>query len=187
MNKLIIFIIIIGLILIGCSKETKYEINGFQFESVAKDYHQITLTAEKDNVKSVYKANIREDPRTLKEISVESGIKEKILNANQIYITMNPNANYSSKVTIAGIEIKKFISNPLLWGKNASAAFSEEYEGREFQIKGCEENENETVILLRTGDKDKIYYDKCVIVQGKDENGMIRSADRLVLSLLGVY
>ena len=100
---------------------------------------------------------------------------------------MNPNLNYSNKVTLAGIEIKKFIANPLLWNKSASAAFTEPHEGMEFQIKGCEEGNNETVILLKTGEEDKIYYGDCVIVQGKDEKGMIRSADRLILSLLGVY
>ncbi len=185
--KKLIFILVISLILVSC-KETKYELNGFQVENLGPNYNQITINVEKDKIKSLYNVNIRYDPKELEVINVDKSIKDKIVNSNQIYITMDPNANYSSKVTMAGLEIKKFISNPFLWNKNSSAAFTEKYKDNEFLIKKCEEsNDKEVVILLQTGDKDKVYFDKCVIVEGKDEDGMIRSADRLVLDLIGVF
>ena len=185
--KKLIFILVISLILISC-KETKYELNGFQVEKLGPNYYQITINVEKDGVKSLYNVNVRYDPRELEIINIDKGIKDKLVDSNQVYITMNPNANYSSKVTMAGLEIKKFISNPFLWNKNASAAFTEEYQDNEFLIKKCEEsNDKEVVILLQTGSENIVYFDKCVIVEGKDEEGMIRSADRLVLDLIGVF
>jgi len=187
-KKILILILILSVILISC-KEKKYEINGFEVEKMDDNYYRIKLNVEKDMVRSIYYTNVRYDPKELKDINVDKDIKSKVLNSNQLYLVMNPNANYSGKVTIAALEIKKFVSNPLLWNKNASAAFTEPYNGIEnFKIKKCDESDiNETVILFKTGDEDKVYFDNCIIVQGKDEEGMIRSADRLVLSLIGVY
>lgn len=185
--KKLIFILVISLILVSC-KETKYELNGFQVENLGPNYYRITINVEKEKVRSLYNVNIRHDPKELEVINVEKGIKDKLLNSNQIYIAMNPNANYSSKVTMAGLEIKKFISNPFLWNKNASAAFTEPYQDKEFLIKKCDEsNDKDVVILLQTGDEDRVYFNKCVVVEGKDEDGMIKSADRLVLDLIGVF
>ena len=187
-KKILVLILVLSLILISCGKTVKYELNGFEIEKLAESYYRIRLNVEKENVRSVYYSNIRYDPKELGIINVGGDVKDKILKANEIFIAMNPNANYTGKVTAAGLEIKKFISNPFLWNKTASAAFTEKFKDMGFKIKRCEDsNETTTVILLKTGDNDKVYYDKCVIVQGKDEEGMIRSADRLVLNLLGVY
>src|SRR3989338_8295013 len=85
--KKLIFILVISLILISC-KETRYELNGFQVEKLGPNYYQLTINVEKSGVKSLYNVNIRYDPKELKIINIDKGIKDKLVDSNQVSLQL---------------------------------------------------------------------------------------------------
>ncbi|MDP3916724.1 MAG: hypothetical protein Q8Q42_00360 [Nanoarchaeota archaeon] len=140
--------------------------------------------------------NLRNDPRELEDIPIDiDKVKNMIIGKSQIYITINATANLTGRTTIAAKEIDYFIDNPYLYDIPVNSAFlaptTEAGPKIDKQvIKTCEDsNENVTVIWLRLGDETAVFEeDGCVIVQGKtpDEMEIIRAADRLYLTMMGI-
>ena len=57
-----------------------------------------------------------------------------------------------------------------------------------YTIKTCDDSKDKvSVILLELANKTEVMVkDKCIIIKGETEEDLIRAADRLVLTLLGV-
>ncbi|MBT4174868.1 hypothetical protein HOE07_04285 [archaeon] len=133
-----------------------------------------------------YILNLRNDPLSLEDISVTGNIAQRIINDQEIYIVINPNAGLSSKATIAALEIDKIIDNQFFYNIPVSSAMTEEY--GEYPIVTCDmANDEYSVIYLGVADETAVYVDGyCIIVEGADEDDLIRAADRLSLHLLGI-
>ncbi|MBT4416635.1 hypothetical protein HOC80_00875 [archaeon] len=133
-----------------------------------------------------YILNLRNDPLSLEDISVTGNIAQRIINDQEIYIVINPNAGLSSKATIAALEIDKIIDNQFFYNIPVSSAMTEEY--GEYPIVTCDmANDEYSVIYLGVADETAVYVDDyCIIVEGADEDDLIRAADRLSLHLLGI-
>jgi len=145
---------------------------------------QILITLDESG--EAYILNMRNDPLSLEDIPVTGNIYQRILNDEAMYIVINPNDGLSSKATIAALEIDKVIDNQFFFNTPVYSAMTEEYGG--YPVVTCDDaNDEYTVIYLGLGNETAVYVDEyCIIVEGVDEDDLIRAADRLSLHLLGI-
>lgn len=157
----------------------------FNVTKVSDTDTYITLYIGKEQ--TPYAIDMRNDPLSLENITVDGMINTRIYGDKQIYVTVNPNANLSAKTTIAALEIDKIIDNPKLYNITVSSAMTlpNTYG---YPVKTCNDgSDNTTIIWLTLGSETTVYTDNyCIIVVGTSEDGIIRAADRLVYQLLGI-
>tara|TARA_Y100000310_G_scaffold324935_1_gene387580 strand:- start:1767 stop:2381 length:615 start_codon:yes stop_codon:yes gene_type:complete len=156
----------------------------FDVQKVNEIESYITLLVGIDAVP--YTINLRNDPLSLEDIPVEGNVNTRIFDDTQAWITINPEAELTGKTTVAALEIDKIIDNEYLYEIPVSSAMTQEY--GEYPVKTClDATSDETVIYLTLGSETLVYTDEyCIIVVGTDEDEIIRAADRLVLTLLGI-
>ena len=182
---IILFFLVLILRQYLASKESFFIYNGFEVQKIrdkSGQFYNIKIFINENNIPSY--VNTRYGPKELEKIPT-SFSKDSILKKSQIFITIDPYANLSSKTTIAALEIDKFIDNEYLYNISTKSAFTKPYKNQ--TVKTCNDVTSYTgIILLTLGKETKIYEDKCIIVQGKAEEDLIRAADRLALTLLEV-
>ena len=156
----------------------------FDVQKVSEIETYITLLISMDQL--TYTIGLRNDPLSLEDIPVEGNINTRIFDDSQAWITINPEAGLTGKTTVAALEIDKVIDNEYLYGIPVSSAMTQEY--GDYPVKSCNDaTSDETVIYLTLGSETIVYTDEyCIIVVGTDEDEIIRAADRLVLTLLGI-
>ncbi|MFH0797824.1 MAG: hypothetical protein V1906_00265 [Candidatus Woesearchaeota archaeon] len=133
-----------------------------------------------------YYMDVRYDPASMEDIPIDRTIFNKIKDDKVMHITIDPTANLTGKTTIAALEIDKFIDNKYFLNIQVNSSVTKPY--ADYPIKTCgDATPDNSVIWLKTGDETKITTEgNCIIVQGKDEDDIIRAADRLVLYLVGI-
>ena len=198
---IILIIIAIALMLIIPTLNPKYiytNDNGESFEFVKSPVGDLTMhvlttyvTYKGDISDYQYTIPLRNGPKSLEDISVVKGINPVILNKKYVYITLNPDRN--SQAVLASIEIAKVIGTAdygvfKIPTKGAFTHPVNNTNSTETPIITCKNaNKDIGVIELRLGNENKIYSNKeCVILEAKDEESLIRVADRFVYNLLGV-
>ena len=166
--------------------------SGEQFEFFRSNLGEITqhvLTAYvvDDAGKHQYDVPFINDPYSLEDIPVTDNIKNKLLNKQGIYVTIDPNAN--SKAVLAAVEITRVIgTNDYGVFKIPTQAAVISQTNTSYPVITCNNANLQTgVIYLKVEDETKIYSsNECVIVEGKDYDELIKAADKLTLHLLGV-
>tara|TARA_Y100000310_G_C20683607_1_gene817600 strand:+ start:1070 stop:1678 length:609 start_codon:yes stop_codon:yes gene_type:complete len=133
-----------------------------------------------------YILNLRNDPASLEDISVSGNLYTRILNSEGVFITIDPYTNLTATTAIAALEIDGVVDNELLYNKTVASAMTSEYE--DYPVITCDmANSDYSVIYLVLGDETAVYSDNyCIVVEGTDEDELIRAADRLVLHLLQI-
>jgi hypothetical protein len=133
-----------------------------------------------------YYIDLRYDPVSLEDIDVDRRIFHTLRDDENIYITIDPYANLTSRTTIAALEIDKFIDNKYFLNIPVNSSMTKPY--HDFPVRTCENaTEKSSVIWLKKGQKNEIsLQDSCVVVEGKTEEDLIRAADRLALYLIGI-
>jgi hypothetical protein len=137
---------------------------------------------------------VRNDPRELENISINGdGIREVFSDKSIIYITEDPFDNLTGRTLVAANELAMPFSLLFQMEVNKTVTrTSEELDIplEEQTVKVCSDSdENTQVILLRLGAETAVFEeDGCIVVQGgnNDEMEIIRAADRLYLTLLGI-
>jgi len=134
-----------------------------------------------------YAIALRNDPLSLEDIPVEGTVHTRIYGDEGIYVTVNPLANLSSKVTVAALEIDKIIDNEYLYNIPVLSAMTLENEDG-FPVVSCyDATDAVTVILLTLGSETIVYTDEyCIVIVGTTEDEIIRAADRFLYELLGI-
>ena|SRR3989344_1931463 len=196
--KYILIVLVLSLLLLGgliiIYREIKLSQNNFNYNGFDV-YRQKELNSYNYKIKLFLGNNpqpllisIREDPRKLESIPIESNIKSKIIDGkNESFITMSENA--TSLSVIAAAEISKIIGNSYFFALPTHGALTSQPKGKNnLTIKTCEDvTKTTSIIYLKIAAQTKIYSEEdCVIIEGKDENDLIKAADRLSLTLLGV-
>ncbi len=130
---------------------------------------------------------LRKDPLSLEDIPVEGTINTRIFGDEEIYVTINPDANLTSKTTVAALEIDKVIDNDYLYGIPVHSAMTQENTDG-YPVKSCYDgSDTSTVIWLTLGSETKVYTEEyCIIIVGTSEDEIIRATDRFLYSLLGI-
>lgn len=137
---------------------------------------------------------VRNDPRKLEDIPIETDyVRNVVAGKNVVYITENPYDDLKGPTLVAAREIAIPLS--LLYGAEVNKTLTQTSEELDIPlvdqtIKTCEDSdENTLVILQRLGDETAVFEEEgCLVVQGKspDEMEIIRAADRLYLTMIGI-
>lgn len=196
--KYILIVMVLSLLLLGGSlviyREIKLSQNNFNYNGF-EVYRQKELNSYNYKVQlflgnnpQPLLINIREDPRKLESIPIESNIKSKIIDGkNESFITMSENA--TSLSVIAAAEISKIIGNRYFFNLPTHGALISLPKGKNnLTIKTCEDvSKTTSIIYLKIANQTKIYSeDDCIIIEAQTENDLIKAATRLSLTLIGV-
>ncbi|MFH1456346.1 MAG: hypothetical protein ABIF40_05355 [archaeon] len=157
----------------------------FEVTIVSDDETQIPVFVDDDG--PPYLLHFQYDPLSVEDISIDRDIYNKIYDVEQIYVTIDPNAGYTSLITIAAFEIEKFFDVPYLpYNIPVNSAFISKY--GETVVKTCEDATLDTaVIWLYVGDKTQVYSNGyCIIVEGTSEAEVVRATDRLMYYMFGI-
>jgi hypothetical protein len=166
--------------------------SGEQFEFFKSKTENITFhvlrvyTINKEG-KHQYDIPFINDPYSLEKLPITGDVKNKILDKQGIFITLDPYG--SSKSVLAAIEINRVIgTNDYGVFKIPTQTATYKVTNTSFPYKTCKDANNQIgVIYLFVGNYTRIVpYGECVIVEGKDYDELIKAADKLTLNLLGV-
>lgn len=213
MNKSDIGIILIILLLLGATlgviayskyKETK---NSFIYHGANGDYRIDIFTSGNhsdyyiygvsDNV--LYKTPLRKTPYEVEEIFLEADLLSKLQRpggTRKVYITQDyETPNKTSQLSfIASQDIGKILGNAEygIYKLDVQGALTTSTErSRELsvpEITCANVNRTTSVIYLKLGEENKVYSEnECIIVQGKNAEGLILSATKFAYYLLGVF
>lgn len=133
-----------------------------------------------------YVLDLRYDPLSIEDVAINRGVRSKIIDDTQVYITWDPGRNYTSPLTMAGLELIKVIPNKDLFKIPVKTALTSPYKNS--TVKSCKDAASkESVIYMNVGLENKISLEgDCILLEGKTEEDLVRVADRLVLYLLGI-
>ncbi len=164
----------------------KQNLNSFKYNgySVTKTYdNTYNIEIYFKNDLSPHYISTRYDPSDLEYIKIEPNLKNKLLK-EEIYITLTPNLTSTSVVALA--EISKITSNQFLYNIPTFGAFT--YPTVDNPIKTCGDVDYQTaIVLLKLGDETAVNLkDHCIIVQGINEDEIIKAGTRLTLTTLGI-
>lgn len=201
----ILLVITITLILINpADKPNQYSYNGFTINKYklpsAPNVEIYQLEVFIGNHQ--YSIPMRNDPREIELIPVIGldsmswliPIQESnnyIILAKQIFLTFDPEKLTGADTIIAIGEVGRILGTADygIYKIPTTSAFTKEISDSNTLIKNCGDADLENgVINFQLGDSNKVYTEgDCIIVQGKDYDGLIKSSDKLLLSLLGVF
>ncbi|RLE38288.1 hypothetical protein DRJ17_04455 [Candidatus Woesearchaeota archaeon] len=164
-----------------------YVYNGFKFTR----FNNVWLTRININIENrttdIYDFAIRFSPRELNGISIQPGTKERILNADFVYFTTDP--DLSSKAVVAMIEIGRAIGDKFnIYNKPTKAALTKKTKGNNMTVITCEDADESTVVMyFKIGESTGARYEgNCILIEGETEWDIIRAADRLLYQMFGI-
>jgi hypothetical protein len=191
---LIVILLGAGVYLIFFSKPDTAVMDNYQYsngESIfnvtkVSDTETVTLLFVGKEAKPYY-LNLRNDPLSVENITVDGTINTRLYNDDYVIFTINPDANLSSKVTIAAFEISKILSSEDFYNKTIVYARTMENKN-DLPIASCYDGTDKaTVVFFSLGSETKVYTDEyCIVVVGQTEDDIIRASDKLVYNLLGI-
>ena len=137
----------------------------------------------------IYNLELRYDPKSVQEVSMEESVVKTILSSQEVYLTVDP--NMTGQTVIAMIELGRIIGTKYnLFNIPTAGALTSSDEGNQTIITCDDATQNSTVLWFKTGEETKIYKATsnpyCVIVQGTTEEDIMRAADRFVYQLVGI-
>ncbi|MBT3463915.1 hypothetical protein HOD20_04340 [archaeon] len=165
--------------------DSKVEFNNFTFEKKEDGmWYTYVLVDDFLSAPREYEVPFYYNPYDVLDIEFRRGLESIFLDVPNIYITINP--EYDSKAVIAGTEISKILGK--VWFKKVKAGLTKQVNGSEFPIITCEDINSKTrVIEFRLGDVTKIFQEEgCIIIQGTDEQELIRAADKMAFRMLKI-
>ena len=140
--------------------------------------------------KNEYIYPFRYYPKELEDLDIDINLKNDILSKNWIYVTQNlDTANKTQQQSFLGImEVVRILgmANDGIYKKSVKNAFIEAYKNE--AVASCSDvSAINGVIYFKLGEKNKVYNDNgCVIIEGKDADGLMKSSEAFAYHLLGV-
>jgi hypothetical protein len=124
------------------------------------------------------------NPYEVQDIEMRRGLEYLFMDKPYMLIAVDP--DYDPQAVIAGTEISKILGK--VWFKKVQAGLTRAVEGSDFPVITCQNiSKDRRVIELRLGNETKIFQEEgCIIVQGTDEEELVRAADRLAYRLLKI-
>lgn len=186
----VVFIVIVGgIIAIYKFREKKIEevvfnYNGFQFRKVPTGY-RVQIFVNKNENPSFF--TVRSDPREAEQVPLNIDVGE-IKKKEQVYVVIDPYENLTGLATMATLELENVIENQFLYNIPLNSAFTREFPRKNIGVKTCDDaNETVAIIWLRRGEETNIFKEKeCIIIEAQQERDLIKAADRITLTMLGI-
>ena len=193
---LVAFFVVASLIVMYTLKPTKslvedvvvYDngVDKFNIKKI-KDNNTITSRIEiffKGSPRPFY-INTRYGPDELEDFP-SAWDKKDILNKELVYITIDPDKNLTGKAVIAALELTYGISDKYFYGIPTIGAVTKDYNKN--PVITCNNvNESLGVIYLKLDKKSEVASENgCVVISGKEEEDLIKGADKVFLQLLNI-
>lgn len=186
-ERTILIITAIGFLLLALSplitmnNPNEYNYNSFKIQKTPTGWMTWAYKGEQP-----YQLQLRHDPRTLENITIDEKIGELVLSKPSLATTVDP--NLTSRAVLGAIDIANILGRRLgLYGIQVIGATTEYANDGTYVINCSDVQENLNVAVLKLGEETKVYLeDECIIVQGETEEDINRAADRLVYHILEV-
>lgn len=133
-----------------------------------------------------YLLQLRHDPRTLENITIEDGIRDLVLSKPALATTVDP--NLTARSVLGAIDIANILGRRLgLFGIQVIGATTEFANNQTYVIDCNDVQENLNVAILKLGGETRVYMDnKCIFIEGETEEDINRAADRFIYNILEV-
>lgn len=185
----ILLVILAGIYLVYRAQEKQIEevafnYNGFNFKKAPTGY-KVEIFINKNSNPNYF--TVRADPRDIEGIPVEVDT-ESLKDKKHIYAVIDPYENLTGITTMAALQLENVIENQFLFNIPLSSAFTQGYRNKTIETKTCDDvNQTVGIIWLRLGETTRIFNeDKCIVIEGQKEEDLIKAANRLTLTMLGV-
>jgi len=185
---MVIVLGILVLVLLANSLSNKFTYKGIRFEK--NRYGEIILYSAEvpvvnylGEVVAYINADFRKDPRTLKDIHLETG-EIRFLRDSITYLSVDPKIEECEDSGIAIINLGRFIKSSGL-NLKLSSLDAEHAERENLEHVTCENSPNNTVIVVEQGIDNFLYKktDNCYIIEFKDCD-VISVTERFELAIL---
>ena len=155
--------------------------NGFKIYRTETDTYNIEIYFQNDD--KPHYISTRYNPKDLEYIKIEDNLRKKLLK-NEIFVTMSP--NLSAKAVVALAEISKITANPFLYNIPTKGALIVEKGNN--PVKTCKDASKQmSIVFLKLSNKTEVYSkDECIIVEGINEEELIKASTRLTLNTLEI-
>jgi len=119
---------------------------------------------------------------------VQEGAKEKILNADFVYFTTDP--DLSSKAVVAVIEIGRAIGDKYnIYNKPTKMGLTQKTEkDSNMTVVTCANATNNIVVMhFKRGEQNRVIQEgNCILLEGITDWDIIRAADRLLYQMFDI-
>lgn len=202
---LIIGVILISIILVTAIIVVRqkfsgptFEYKGYKVTKVDLKGTTVTLYVLRAPVRiyaatNLHYINLYNDPRKLEDIEVENTTREVLLDPKprQVYLTFDPDMPYKGYVAKATTQMARILGPNGIFKFRITAAVTKSFPGLENRTITCDDSsEYDVVIEYRYANETKIFVDehywRCIIIQGKDKDEIVRASDKSILTLLGL-
>ena len=159
-----------------------YTYNGFTVLNISGQwYTQIEMPGRG----TVHNIEMRNGPMQVEDVPLQAGVIERIESSQTIYLTTHPDSG--AKIVVAMIEIGRLTGDRYDLLNIPTHGALTERSNESLYVTCSNATQDTTVIDFRVGDITKVYQeDGCIIVQGSDDDDVIRASDRVGYSLMGL-
>jgi len=146
---------------------------------------QYEISFYKENSPQPYIINSRYHPKDLEEIEIYDNIRKDLIK-ERLYVTMDP--YLPSSAIIAFAEINKYMENPFLFNLPTYPGIIQQAKNSTLPVITCNNvSSSISIILFEIGEKNGIHNrNGCIILEATTADNLIRLADRLSLTALGI-
>ncbi len=175
-------------------KYKDFEVTKFTPEGTTVQLYSLRVPVRIYASTDIYHIYLRNDPRTLSNISVENTTREVLLDPKpeHVYLTFDPEMEERGKIAVALSQVSRVLGSAGggIFKFPVTGAVTKFTEGLNGTITCGNSNEENVVILFQYANETAIWVDetawRCIIVQGRNADELIRAADRATLTLLGI-
>ena len=143
--------------------------------------YELQIIVDSYGVEHLYQIPVRNLPKDVESIPIETGTVPKIRNARGAFVTLDP--NLKAEASIGAIEIAGVIGTADfgIFKIPTQGAFTEKT-SIDYPVKTCEDaKEGVIVILLKLSGKNEVSIEgDCIIIEGDSYGNLIKSSERLV-------
>ena len=167
--------------LIFMKNDNEYTYNDFKIQKIPTGWATWAYKGEQP-----YYLQLRHDPKTLENVSIDPIIRELILSKDVLGVTVDP--NLTSRSVLGAIDIANILGRRLGLYNVQVIGGTTEFANNGTQVFNCKDVAADiNIALLKLGDKTEVYLDNgCIIIEGETEEDITRSADRLIYQVLEV-
>ncbi len=167
--------------LVIIKNQNEYNYNSFKLQKSPTGWVTWAYKGEQP-----YLLQLRHDPKTLENITMDDGIRDLVLSKPALATTVDP--NLTSRAVLGAMDIANILGRRLgLYGIQVIGATTEFANNGTYVIDCSDVQENLNVAVLKLGEETKVYKEnECIILQGETEEDITRAADRFIYNILGV-
>ena len=176
------------------NQDGTFEVNGniFYEDKTQSSFNAMLSSPTGDMLEVPFRA----DPRNVSHINIADDALLSVKDAEKIYMVFDPNTpnflDYKNNLQLAMGQVSRLISlvtvNQIYPISALTADIPDETYDDDVPLKSCEDATDTTPVLFFTlGSEDEVTLeDNCVIVSGKTGEGLIETADKLGMYLVGL-